>query len=67
MISLLKTHSRSLLLAGFIAVLLLLDWAALMDILRATQLDYTLEYAMLGGSGTAFLLIWLEGMLHRPV
>ncbi len=38
--------------------LLLLDWAALDDIMTGTEQNYIGEYLMLGVSGVIFLWLW---------
>ncbi len=59
---------KRLLLALTAAVILALDWAALHDILKQNEPDYTAEWAMLAASVGFFgYLVWRELRARRGI
>jgi hypothetical protein len=57
-----ESGMKKLILAGVVLLLLALDWAALHDILKQNEPNYTAEYAMLAVS-----ILFFGAMAFRPV
>ncbi len=56
---------KSILLGLGVLLILALDWAALHDILKGNEGDYSLEYATLAASGVAFGLLILSAWRRK--